>query len=239
MSGQIPFLQVKGPDGQAFELQVAVERLTVGRFPEHNDIALEPDPQQLVTRIHHCVIEREGGSWWVIDNGSVNKTFVQRGEAVQVVDGKAFLGDGDTIRILGRLTEEGQANYWELTFHDPLRTQPAEAASQVAFLEYDWVQAKLYRFDGRARQEIEGLRPQEHKLIRYMDQRNRANGYVPVMCTYEELIEAIWGDESYGHTEADVNRLIWELRQKVELDQEEYRFLQTVRGLGYRLVTQS
>lgn len=32
-----------------------------------------------------------------------------------------------------------------------------------------------------------------------MDQRNRAKGNAPVMCTYEELIMAIWGEE-LGHT---------------------------------------
>ena len=80
------------------------------------------------------------------------------------------------------------------------------------------------------------LRPQEHKLIRYMDQRNRANGNVPVMCTYEELLVAVWGEEPY-HTEAEINRLVWELRQKLEPDSKNPQFLETVRGMGYRLVT--
>jgi DNA-binding response OmpR family regulator len=57
------------------------------------------------------------------------------------------------------------------------------------------------------------------------------------MCTYDELIKAIWGEEDFGHTENEINRLVWELRQKVEPDQKEPRFLETVRGLGYRLVT--
>lgn len=239
MSGQMPYLEVRGPDGQSFKLKVTADRVTIGRFRQHNDIGLEPDPQQLVTRMHHCTLEREAGVWWVVDNGSVNKTFLQRDETVNVVDGKALLSDGDAIRILGRLTDEGEARYWQIKFHDPLRTQPAEMAPSLAFLQYDWVQAKLYRFDGRTRQEINGLRPQEHKLIRYMDQRNRANDYVPVMCTYDELITAIWGDDAYGHTEADVNRLAWELRQKIEIDQKEPQFLQVVRGLGYRLETRS
>ena len=71
-----------------------------------------------------------------------------------------------------------------------------------------------------------------------MDQRNRRNGFVPVMCTYDELIEAVWDDDAYGHTEADINRLVWELRKKIEMDAKEPRFLETVRGLGYRLITQ-
>ena len=50
------------------------------------------------------------------------------------------------------------------------------------------------------------------------------------------LIAAIWGEEAL-HTEADVNHLIYELRQKLEPNPKEPEFLQTVRGLGYRLVT--
>ena len=69
-----------------------------------------------------------------------------------------------------------------------------------------------------------------------MDQRNRANGNVPVMCAYEELIAAIWGDEP-NHMESEVNHLAYELRQKIELDPGEPQFLQSVRGLGYRLET--
>ncbi len=237
MSDRTPYLYVTGPDEQQFSVDITAERVTIGRFVEHNDIALQPDPQQLVTRVHHCAIERAGGVWWVVDNGSVNKTFVSRDEEVEVVDGKAVIGDRDVIRILGEITDEGHARYWELVFYDPERTMEVAVVTERAFLEYNWIQAKLLRFDGRSRAEVSGLRPQEHKLIRYMDQRNRANGYVPVMCSYEELITAVWDDDAYGHTEADINRLVWELRKKIELDQREPQFMQTVRGMGYRLIT--
>ena len=238
MDGNRPYLEISGPDAESFSESIKTERVTVGRFAEHNDIALQPDPQHLVTRVNHCAIERADGIWWVVDNGSVNKTFLRREEATEVVNGKAVLGDRDMILILGRLSEAGEPTYWELVFYDPMRTQPADIVSQFAFLEYDWVQAKLLRFDGRSRAEIKGLRPQEHKLIRYMDQRNRRNGFVSVMCTYDELIEAVWDEDAYGHTEADINRLVWELRKKIEIDSKDPQFLQTVRGLGYRLFTQ-
>jgi Transcriptional regulatory protein, C terminal/FHA domain len=232
----LPFLEVEGPEGQQFSVELTKDRVTIGRFREFNDVALEPDPQQLVRRKVHCAVESDPQGWWVLDNGSVNRTFVQRGPAVAVVVGRAPLTDGDVIRVLGRLTEAGQAIYWEITFRDPLGTRSAGYMPSVAYLEYDWIQAKLFRVDGRDRQEIRDLRPQEHILIRYMDQRNRANGHVPVLCTYEELIAAIWGEE-ITHTEGEVNRLVWELRKKCEPDLKEPRFLQTVRGLGYRLET--
>jgi DNA-binding response OmpR family regulator len=154
-----------------------------------------------------------------------------------VVAGQARLYEGDCIRILGKLTEKGKSFYWELTFSDPLGTRPASGRTlRDSCLKYDWIEARLFRIDGSTRQEIQDLRPQEHKLIRYMDQRNRTNGNVPVMCTYEELLTAVWGEEAY-HTEAEVNQLVWRLRQKLEPDAREPQFLQTIRGLGYRLVT--
>jgi hypothetical protein len=234
----LPFLDIAGPDGQQFQAELAKDRVTIGRFAQFNDVALEPDPQQLITRKGHCALERDANGWWVVDNGSVNRTFVRRGTAVEVVHGRAPLSEGESIRILGKLTEAGEPLYWELTFNDPLGTRPAGQAPALAYLEYDWIQARLFRIDGTSRQEIHDVRPQEHKLIRYMDQRNRANGGVPVMCTYEELLLAIWGEEP-DHTETEVTHLIWELRRKLEPDPKEPRFLETVRGLGYRLVTRA
>jgi len=233
----LPYLEITGPENQQSTCELTKERLSIGRLTDLNDIALEPDPQQLVTRMAHCSIERLAGGWWVIDNGSVNKTFLRIAETVKIVEGRASLSDGDAILILGKLTDEGKPLYWELRFRDPMKTFRAEVAPRLAYLEYDWIQARLYRVEGLNRSEIIDLRPQEHKLVRYMDQRNRANGNVPVMCTYDELIKAIWGDEDFGHTENEINRLVWELRQKAEPDQKVPRFLETVRGLGYRLVT--
>ncbi len=238
MAGLLPVLKVHGPCGERFTVELAKDRLTIGRFRELNDIGLEPDPQQLITRRAHCVIERDADTWWIIDNGSVNRTFVQREDRMEVVEGRKDIEDGDSIRILGMLTESGDPVYWDLVFHDPLRTHPVTQDLSTVYLEYDWLQAKLFQVKGSRRDEIGNLRPQEHKLIRYMDQRNRNNGYVAVMCAYEELITAIWGDE-IGHIESEVNHLIWELRQKVEIDPNEPRFLQAVKGLGYRLQTRA
>ncbi len=232
-----PFLDISGPDGQHFRMGLTKDRITIGRLKVFNDVALEPDPQHLITRKVHCSLERDADGWWVIDNGSLNRTFRRRGSEIEMVQGRARLEDGDSVLILGNLTETGNPSYWELTFRDPMGTRPSVHLHLVvsAYLEYDWIQAKLFRVSGSVRQEIQDLRPQEHKLIRYMDQRNRANGNVAVMCTSEELLAAIWGEEAL-HTETDLAHLVWELRQKLEPNPKEPRFLETVRGLGYRLV---
>lgn len=236
----LPYLLIRGPDGEQQRFDLIKDRVTVGRFQEFNDVALNPDPQHLVTRKAHCAIERDADGWWIVDNGSVNRTFLRRGDTVEVVLGRAPVTDGDTIRILGRLNENEEPVYWELTFRDPLKTQPVapERVPRAAapYLTYDWIQAKLYRFEGTALREITDLRPQEHKLIRYMDQRNRSNGWVSVMCSYEELIEAVWGKDA-EQTETEVAHLVWELRRKIEPDPRQPQFLQNVPKLGYRLVT--
>lgn len=234
LDGLLPILYIQGPEGEQFSLSLDGDKVTIGRFRELNDVALEPDPQHLITRKGHCLIERIGSCWWLVDNGSVNRTFLKRDEKLEVVAGRVPLNDGDVVCILGRLYDDGSATYWELLFRDPLKTQRAETNPTVPHLEYDWIQARLFRISEGERAEIHALRPQEHKLIRYMDQRNRANEQVPVMCTYDELIAAIWGDE-VNHSEAEINHLVWELRQKVELNPKEPSFLQAVRGLGYRL----
>jgi DNA-binding response OmpR family regulator len=233
-----PYLDVVGPDGQQRKVDLAPDRVTIGRLHELNDVALEPDPQLLVTRQVHCVIERDDGGWWVVDNGSVNGTFVLRGHArsMEQVQGRVSITDGDTIQVLGVLTDTGDARYWTLTLRDPLRTRPVSALiARAPCLFYDWLQAKLYRVEGSARIEIT-LRPQEHKLVRYMAQRNQTNGGVPVLCSYDELIAAVWGDEAM-HTQDEVTHLVWGLRGKVESDRNNPRLLETERGLGYRLRT--
>jgi hypothetical protein len=191
-----------------------------------------------VTCRAHCVFEREADVWWVYDNGSVNRTFIRRDQTVEVVNGRAVIRDGDAVRILAMLYEDAEPAYWELEFHDPLRTNRVFDAPQTAYLEYDWIQARLFRIEGTHREEIGNLRPQEHKLVRYMDRRNRVNNNTPVMCTYEELIEAIWGDEP-DHMNSEVNHLVFGLRQKIELDPSDPQFLQSVPGLGYRLETRA
>src|SRR5262249_61903091 len=103
--GRTAEVSVRDPEGAALAtVQLAQARLTVGRISDLNDIALRPDPQQLVTRAGHCALERDGDRWLVVDGGSVNGTFLRRGGALSRVVGRPALHDGDSVCVTGCVT---------------------------------------------------------------------------------------------------------------------------------------
>lgn len=229
-----PSLEVRSPGGEVATVGLTAERVTVGRLPGVNDIVLDPDPDRYVSGKWHCLIERDGRVWRVVDNASTNGTFLRRdGRVVEVRDAAALV-DGDVICILASLGESAQPSYWELGFRNPAETVRVEARPGVAQLHYDWVAARLFRISRAGREEIADLRPQVHHLLRYLLKRNRANGDVPVLCSREELMHAVWEDDPL-HTPEELNGLIFELRRGIELDPKQPRFVQTVRGMGFRL----
>jgi hypothetical protein len=239
---------VHTPDGGSFQVELAPGRVQVGRpAPGHlPDVVLEPDPERWVGRLH-CLLDFDAGAWWLSDNGTVNGTFLRRGERTERVLRRVRLQNQDVIRILGGMAEDGALRYWDLVLTDPYATvQAAPAGGRTAApaecLEYDWVQARLFCHRGEQRREIRGLSPLAHRLVRHMADRSRANGWVPVACTHEELIQAVWGDGDIappGFTAENLRDLVSDLRKRLEPDRprgEASRLLETVPGIGYRLV---
>ncbi len=182
----------------------------------------------------HFFVEIRNSTGWLIDNASKNGTFLKRDNSMQKINGEIKLQDNDCIMILGEINDDNTVKYWELTFKDPLATK--DIVMEQTTIVYDWVQAKLIiNYEGK-REAISNLTPLEHKLLRYMDQKNKHNNNVPVMCTYDELIAAIW-DDIYSHTKNDVNHIVASLRKKIEKDPKNPLFLMNIRGLGYRFIT--
>ena len=231
-----PFIEVRGPGDTHYKFDLKNVQTIIGRLQDVNEIALEPDPQKLVTRCMHCAIEKKSNFYWVVDNASKNGTFLKRLDVVKRILGEEKLQHRDVIRIFANIEPNGEHKYWELQFIDPQTTENVLSLTKNQHLEYDWVQAKLFLINGTTRTETGGLTPQEHKLIRYMEQQNRNNGNTSVMCTYEELLAAIWDEQHHTHAKNDVARLIWGLRKKMEIDHQNPVFLINVRGMGYRLI---
>lgn len=239
------FIKVQAPDGRQGAVTVLDgDRVTVGRPTPHSrpDISLEPDPEQLISR-QHCFLEREGGAWWLSDSATPNGTFLRHRDAdAETVLHRQRLEDGDVICILGDHGPNGP-RFWELTFHDPFATHrgPSGAVRQSVCLEYDDVQAKLFRRQASRRTELPQLSPKAHRLIRYMVSRNDHAG-APVACTHDELITALWGNpDTWAHrrsyTRENLRDLVSDLRQRIEDVPTQPQLLQAVPGHGYRLVT--
>jgi DNA-binding response OmpR family regulator len=144
-----------------------------------------------------------------------------------------LLHDGDVILILGKLTAAEEPVFWQLRFRDPNVTEHVEGFQPVAEVEYALDRRMLFKVMRQRRTEVK-LSPQERNLVHYMAQRCFENNSQPLVCGYEELIQAIW-EEAFGHMPNEVNRLVWSLREKIERDSGEPRFLKTVRGQGYLL----
>jgi DNA-binding response OmpR family regulator len=68
-----------------------------------------------------------------------------------------------------------------------------------------------------------------------MSRKNYRNNNQIAICEYDELIQAIWQDDSFGRDKRHINHLVWSVRDKIELDSGEPQFLKTVRGRGYCL----
>jgi hypothetical protein len=227
-----------GPDGDVITtVALAGGRVTVGRLPNVNDIALQPDPELLVTRRAHCTFEREGTRWSVVDGGSVNGTFVRRAGSLQQVAGRMPLHGGDVVAVLASLSETGERRFFELAFHEAQDSQATRAVPVVGgheCLEYDETGARLLLRHGNEQHEVQ-IRPQAHRLVRYMAGRNAETGGSPALCTHDELMQAVWGEEPM-HTREELAKLFWELRKKLE-PFGAGELIESERGRGYRLRT--
>lgn len=233
-------IQILGPNSPwEIKLKEDKRKFTVGRDDDRDIVLADKNVSRL-----HCVLEKgEGDYWWVSDNTSTNGTFLQRGENQIDIkqEGSQRLYHGDVLMIPTK-SIEGQPTSWELVFEEfgevsekvlqPPILQPSASFLSSDRLEYSFSQQILFRIQSGKRERIP-LTPNERKMIRYMAQKNQENEGRAVMCDYESLFMAIWGDSDRDNTE--VNRLAFELRKKFELDPQNPIFLETVWGEGYYL----
>jgi len=223
---------VSGPAGaDRATFTLSGERVTVGRLAEVNDISLEPDPEHLVTRAEHCVFERTGDAWSIVDGGGVNGTFVRRGGQLREVSGRMPLRSGDVVCVLASIPHQEVPRYFELAFEtsaDSQATRAARAHDVEDCLSYDPEEARLVLVHEGEQHELH-IRAQAHKLVRYMAER------APSLCTHEELMHAVWGDEPM-HSREELAKLVWELRKELE-PFDAGHLIENERRLGYRLRT--
>jgi DNA-binding winged helix-turn-helix (wHTH) protein len=249
MKSRVTCFRVTSPEGYRSIHELGAGRTRIGRAMADGapELELAPDPHRLVSRVH-CVVDQHDGVWTVTDNASDNGTMLRRGGALTRVLGTTPLRHGDAILIIGDITPTGEPRYWKLTFDDPFRTEaapidlpgaPAELPAE--HLTYDWLQMKVFRVGDGDREEITGLSPQSHRLIRYLAELSRINSGSPVACTHEELIHMLWGrpeewPPNRCYDETNLRNVVTAVRKRIERDPANPVLLQTERNIGYRLL---
>lgn len=183
--------------------------LTIGRS-EECEISL---PDRQVSR-YHARVTWEKDQYEVEDLGSKNGTHVNG----QEVQSPVPLQDGDEIQIALR---------FKLAFVDAGATAPLTFASNSSGL----------RLDDETRQVwINGViadPPLSLHQYRLLEALWKSGGGV---VTREEIVKAVWPEASgEGVSEQAIDALVRRLRERLAEFDEEFRYIVTVRGHGFRL----
>jgi pSer/pThr/pTyr-binding forkhead associated (FHA) protein len=157
----------------------------------------------------HARVRRDGRKVMLEDLNSANGTFLNDEQILA----PAQLHEGDQITI-------GEVM---LTFHDPDTTfrETAQADLEVN------LSAGVVRLNRR----IVSLSPKEFSLLAYLyAHRNQ-------VCSKDDIGKAVWPEYQDGIYDYQIENLMRRLRSRLEPDPANAQLLQTVRGLGYKLVT--
>jgi DNA-binding winged helix-turn-helix (wHTH) protein len=237
LSNLLPYLAILSPLGEMQMVQLTKSTYTIGRLPMVNDICLL-DEEGVVSRIHHCLLERKPEGWWITDN-STNGTLLEReGQSAMLAvqpERRLLLASEDRICI----------HTWQIQFVDPNKTKPAKLhLSSVArggsqSDDDQWLfnvnEQILYRVAAGQRQRVQ-IRNKVRVCLNYMVSKNEREGS-PTLCAKQELIDAVWPPAENNGTYGDESLygLIRDMRQVLEQTRSSYQWLETVKNLGYIL----
>ena len=98
---------------------------------------------------------------------------------------------------------------------------------QVQTLKYDGLTIDLNSRTITTSKGTFELPPKEFDLLLYCA-KNQGK-----ILTKKQIYEAVWGEE-YVYDDSNIMAIISRLRKKLENNSENYKFIQTVKGIGYR-----
>lgn len=203
-----------GPlDGQRWTID---ETIVIGRDADADLVITTSDKQ--VSRSHAQLRVTSKGIF-LEDLGSKNGTHHNG----QRIDGPVSLEDGDTFQIA--LAQ--QFVYLSSDSTVPLETGGLESGEEGG---------KKLRLDRRARRVWVGegeinppLSVAQYTMLELLDQAEEK------VVTRQELVEAIWGEESYEVSNQALDALVRRLRDRLAEADPDYSYVVTVRGHGLRL----
>jgi pSer/pThr/pTyr-binding forkhead associated (FHA) protein len=214
--GPAPILFVRRQDSSPSQMEWSKPILTIGR-DSANDLIID---HPLASR-RHARLERDEQGYFVRDLESTNGTYVNGDK----VDGVRQLHNQDLIWVADV----------EIVFSDPEATQkgplPIEVLKRVRAAE------EALRLDSRAKEVyLEGRvldPPLTVKEFQLLELLYTHKGQV---ISKDEIAKSVWDYEVYDYNAIDA--LVYRLRQRIEADPGSPRYLVTVRGFGYKLISQ-
>ena len=211
----IPTLIVQRQDAPDEELRWDIPVLTIGRDPA-NDLVID---HKLASR-RHARFEQDETGFYIRDLDSTNGTYLN-GE--RVVD-RQLLRNNDEVWVADTV----------MVFRDPEATMkgtpPPVARRRVLEPEEELrVDSKAKEVWLRGKLLDPPLTAKEFQLLELL---YRHKGEV---ISKEGIAQGVWDYEVYDYNAIDA--LVYRLRHRIETDPSNPRYLVTVRGFGYKLLT--
>lgn len=212
-----PLLVIRRQDASPTQIEWDKPSLTLGR-DNANDIIID---HPLASR-RHARLERDENGYVVRDLESTNGTYL----------------NGD--RIEGARPLRNQDRVWvadtEIIFNDPEATQkgplPLEILKRVQASE------EGLRIDSRAKEiYIQGKLLSPPLTVKEFQLLELLYSHKGQVISKDEIAQNVWDYEVYDYNAIDA--LVYRLRQRIEDDPGNPRYLVTVRGFGYKLNSQA
>lgn len=211
----VPLLRIRHPESAEVQIEWHRDVITIGRDQQNDIVIAHP----LASR-RHATLERDDSGYLVRDLASTNGTYVN-GEVIADVH---RLNSDDVIVIAAS----------EVVFIDPEATQQGNLPVFTFKPRIPVVEGDIEIDDNTKTVKIKGelldppLTVKEFQLLHLL---YRKQSHV---ISKEEIAKAIWDYEVYDFNAIDA--LVYRVRQRIEVDPAQPKYLVTVRGFGYKLV---
>ncbi len=215
VSMPIPTLIVQRQEAPDQEIRWEQPVLTIGRDPG-NDLVID---HKLASR-RHARFEQDQSGFYIRDLDSTNGTYLN-GERIS---GAQLLRNNDEVWVADTV----------VVFRDPEATMKGTPPPVVRRREIN--PEEELRVDSKAKEVyLRGklldppLTAKEFQLLELLYQRKGE------VISKEGIAQGVWDYEVYDYNAIDA--LVYRLRHRIEADPSNPRYLVTVRGFGYKLLT--